>query len=210
MQQNIQLTYFDSVKSTAKYDLSIKEYIDLIKAGFTKSKVEPARKEHEQNGKTDLYNSLKQNIPALTISCTIKKGLGHSEENINTKNRLICIDIDDDADNKGKLSNEVIESIKKDDQTLILHKSISGIGFCVFILIDTDDFQSAFYSLENYYKSKYDLVIDEKCKNINRTRFLSYDSDIHYNLDAIQHNTDVPKGYKPIERKKTIKTSKKV
>ena len=143
MQQNIQLTYFDSVKSIAKYDLSIKEYRDLIKAGFTKSKVEPARKEYEQNGKTDLYNSLKQNIPALTISCTIKKGLGHSEENIKGKNKIVCIDIDDDADNKGKINDEIIERIKKDEQTLIVHKSISGIGICLFVLIDSDDFLSA-------------------------------------------------------------------
>lgn len=210
MNKNIYFTYFDSINSNAQYNIDVKSYVDSVKIGFTKNAVLKARTEYEQNGKTKTYNKLKANIPAVTISCTIKKGLSHKGNNIETQNNIICLDIDNDENNKGKLNNEIIEQLKADPQTFILHNSISGIGICLFVLIENDsDYINTFRSLEHYYKSKYNLVIDESCSNINRLRFFSFDPDIYYNPNAIKHVTDVPNGYISPLRIKPIKAVKK-
>jgi archaellum biogenesis ATPase FlaH len=95
---------------------------------------------------------------------------------------IICIDFDhiaDLADFKQKiLSDSEIE-------TLLLFLSPSGAGYKWFVRIpkNVSSHISYFNAIKHYVKSTYDFEIDNQCKNISRTCFLSYDPDAYLNVD---------------------------
>lgn len=95
---------------------------------------------------------------------------------------IICIDFDhiaDLADFKQKiLSDSEIE-------TLLLFLSPSGAGYKWFVRIPKNvcTHISYFFAIKHYVKSTYDFEIDNKCKNISRACYLSYDPDAYLNVD---------------------------
>lgn len=95
---------------------------------------------------------------------------------------IICIDFDhiaDLADFKQKiLSDSEIE-------TLLLFLSPSGAGYKWFVRIPKNVYThiSYFNAIKHYVKSTYDFEIDNKCKNISRACYLSYDPDAYLNVD---------------------------
>ena len=95
---------------------------------------------------------------------------------------IICLDFDhiaDLADFKQKiLSDSEIE-------TLLLFLSPSGAGYKWFVRIPKNVYThiSYFNAIKHYVKSTYDFEIDNKCKNISRGCYLSYDPDAYLNVD---------------------------
>lgn len=93
-------------------------------------------------------------------------------------NPIICIDID-------KGDNPEIndwEEVKRKVMSLkgVFYSSLScrGEGVFCYVYWNTEkDFLKVWYALERDFKEKLGIIIDNKCKDITRLRFLSYDSN---------------------------------
>ena len=145
--------------------------------------VDYAREVLAKEGKK-AYDIIKSKLGGVTGSTIC--GINKEEKNIKTYNGIIVIDIDDKGNEHLDLSTYK-ELLKEDKFSRIVHSSISGYGFCVFVKIDAkngDEFRSAYRSLEQYYKKTYDLTTDKSCSNPTRFRFLSSDVDLYHNMDA--------------------------
>ncbi len=70
------------------------------------------------------------------------------------------------------------------DNVLYMSKSCSGQGYyCIIPIEDTSRFKDHFLSLESDF-IKLGITIDKACKDVTRTRFISYDDEYYYNPDA--------------------------
>ena len=161
----MKVSLYNTVKSTEKHDISIDDYCEMILKGKYQDMVLTARAV-----KNDLekYKSLKSKMPCVTGSAIMNQG-AKVASNIFEMNGLICLDIDDEVD------INMIQRINSDDYTFISHRSFGGDGLCVFIKINPNKFIESFHELAQYYWDKFNLAIDQSCKNKNRLRYLSYD-----------------------------------
>ena len=174
------MSFFQNTTNQKKIrDNSLSDYITLVRNGgsFLNSVTE-ARSEFEINGKTERYKALKKRLPAVTSSCTTSAE-GRAAKDIEKANGLIVLDID--FDSKEGFNDEIYETVKNDEYTLLTHKSVSGVGFCVFVKINSNRFLESFKGLEKYYSENFGLEVDASCKNVNRLRYMSFDKKIHVN-----------------------------
>ena len=164
-------TSWDKVK---KSDITLEEYIRRIKEGTYQDNVIEARR-LKAISKEDYSKYKSSRVPAVTASVAYKDGADSKKaDNIGTFNGFIVIDIDDEIDEimLGRLQN--------DKYTTIIHRSIGGEGVCIFVKVNPDRFLDAFLGLEKYYYETFGLMIDKSCKNPNRLRFFSWDTEILY------------------------------
>ena len=161
----MKVSLYNNVKSTEKHDISIDDYCEMILKGKYQDMVLTARSVKNDEEK---YKSLKSKMPCVTGSAIMNQG-SKVASNIFEMNGLICLDIDDEVD------INMIQRINSDDYTFISHRSFGGDGLCVFIKINPNKFIESFHELAQYYWDKFNLAIDQSCKNKNRLRYLSYD-----------------------------------
>lgn len=184
------VSFYTTLKSTVKKDITIVDYINFVKDGYNQDLVLKARAELQKNGKTELYKELKNQSYCVTGSAIMNPG-SKAASNIHSLNGLLVLDIDTDIDDNLK------KRICADQYTYICHHSFGGEGICVFVKINKERFSESFNQLAQYYYDKFDIAVDEACKNRNRLRFLSYDPDIFYNEKANQFKAKVEKKPKP-------------
>ena len=171
----MKFSYYTSVKSTEKIDISVQEYCDMIRKGKFQDQVLNARLVKKSDVKK--YKQLKESVPCITSSAVMKMG-SKVASNVQELNGLICLDIDDEV------GIELIEKINKDPYTFISHRSFGGDGVCVFIKINPNKFAESFNDLGQYYWDTFNLVIDQACKNINRLRYVSFDPYLFQNENS--------------------------
>lgn len=110
---------------------------------------------------------------------------------------IISIDIDS-KDNP----NVLIDEISADPHIMCIHQSISGNGGYVgFVKIEKERHFDAFLALEKYFANKYQVIIDDACKDVARFRFVSFDENIYYNPNSKIFKSYLPK--KKIQPQKT-------
>lgn len=170
----MKVSLYNTVKSTEKHDISIDDYCEMILKGKYQDMVLTARSVKNDEEK---YKSLKSKIPCVTGSAIMNQG-SKVASNIFEMNGLICLDIDDEVD------INMIQRINSDDYTFISHRSFGGDGLCVFIKINPNKFIESFHELAQYYWDKFNLAIDQSCKNKNRLRYLSYDPYLFKNENS--------------------------
>jgi hypothetical protein len=100
-------------------------------------------------------------------------------KNLVSHSGFILIDIDDLEDIPAAL-----KVLKKDKFSYAIFKSVSGNGLGVLIKIDPAKHTESFSSIEAYYSFKYQLTADTACKDVSRTRYVSYDPDTYINKKA--------------------------
>lgn len=129
-----------------------------------------------------------------------ENGVGtRKHEYVVKKNNLIVIDIDK-GDNDW-LTGETLDKVKQAlfsmNYVYAVSKSIRGNGLFVVIPIENaDNIREHFNAIEQEFL-KAGIVIDKSCKDLTRSRFLSYDPDI-----LIKEDTEVEvydKRYNPNE-----------
>lgn len=170
----MKVSLYNTVKSTEKHDISIDDYCEMILKGKYQDMVLTARAVKNDEEK---YKSLKSKMPCVTGSAIMNQG-SKVASNIFEMNGLICLDIDDEVD------INMIQRINSDDYTFISHRSFGGDGLCVFIKINPNKFIESFHELAQYYWDKFNLAIDQSCKNKNRLRYLSYDPYLFKNENS--------------------------
>lgn len=170
----MKVSLYNTVKSTEKHDISIDDYCEMILKGKYQDMVLTAR---SVKNDVEKYKSLKSKMPCVTGSAIMNQG-AKVASNIFEMNGLICLDIDDEVD------INMIHRINSDDYTFISHRSFGGDGLCVFVKINPNKFIESFHELAQYYWDKFNLAIDQSCKNKNRLRYLSYDPYLFKNENS--------------------------
>ena len=170
----MKVSIYNTMKSTEKHDISIDDYCEMILKGKYQDMVLNARAVKKDLEK---YKSLKSKMPCVTGSAVMNQG-AKVASNIFEMNGLICLDIDDEVD------INMIQRINSDDYTFISHRSFGGDGLCVFVKINPNKFIESFHELAQYYWDKFNIAIDQNCKNKNRLRYLSYDPYLFKNENS--------------------------
>lgn len=167
----MKFSLYQNIKDLNKTDISIEEYIDIIKNGKYQDLVLTARAVKKDPSK---YKELKNKMPAITGSALMNQG-SKVESNILEMNGLIVIDIDEDV------NLQLLNKINEDKYTFVSHRSFGGDGVCIFVKINPNKFLESFNELGQYYWDNFNIMIDQACKNKNRLRYLSYDPYIFKN-----------------------------
>lgn len=126
------------------------------------------------------YKRIKMQLPMFTTSCLC----GSSAKEIDKYTNLICIDIDE-KDNKQTNIEEIRQKVNNLPFTLYSSKSVGGKGLYILIAVDGEKeaFIPHFKALQNDFESL-GITIDKSCKNLNRLRVISYDTESYYNEKA--------------------------
>ena len=170
----MKFSFYKNIKDTNKTDISLDEYIEIIKNGKYQDLVLTARAFKKEPAR---YKELKNQMPAITGSAVMNQG-SKIESNILELNGFIVIDIDDYVD------LPLLNKINEDKYTFVSHRSFGGDGLCVFIKINPNKFLESFNELGQYYWDNFNVLIDQSCKNKNRLRYLSFDPYIFHNEKA--------------------------
>ena len=182
------ISIFKGAKANiSERNLSEQSYFDGIKTGQWQDEVLAYR-----NGKLE-----KTKVTAVTPSGVFKE---RKSSMIIEHSGFICIDVDA----KDQICPVDIESLKIDPYTHVVHKSVGGFGYCIFVRIDGNKHLEAFLGLENYYFVNYSIVIDKSCKDTARMRFVSYDPDLYINEKSSTFKKYLPKKEVQKQNHKTI------
>ena len=170
----MKFSLYQTIKDKNKTDISLDDYIDLIKNGKYQDLVLTARALKKEPEK---YKELKNLMPCITGSAIMNQG-SKVESNILELNGLIVIDIDEDV------NLQLLNKINEDKYTFVSHRSFGGDGLCIFVKINSNKFLESFNELGQYYWDTFNIMIDQSCKNKNRLRFLSFDPYLFHNEKA--------------------------
>ncbi len=153
--------------------IDIKTAYELIGSDKLKIVTQLIRKEKDKKERDKLKVKY---LPAITVSGTFNNS--HLISDIKEYSGLMQIDVDKIQD-----VLKIKEIFINDKYTNSCFISPSGIGVkaIVKILQDKEKHLGFFLALQQYYKTKYDIEIDKKCKDISRLMFLCSDPDIFVN-----------------------------
>jgi predicted P-loop ATPase len=176
------ISYFNNVAHVKNgMSLTFSEFLDKVKEGYWQDAVLKYR--------NDMTAANKKALPYVTISGLFKE---RNTESITTHSGYIAIDIDGI-----KNLNDVRAQLCCDPNFYAVFVSCGGAGLCAIAQIEPKLHLESFNYLSKYLYEKYGIIeVDEKCKDISRARFVSYDPDLFINKDAIQIKV------KPYQKKK--------
>lgn len=124
-----------------------------------------------------LYNREKKMLPTFIVSGTAntrKEPVQHSN--------LLQVDLD----RLGAKLDEVRASVKCDPHVAFGFLSPSGDGLKLGVVIDGERHADSFHAVEAYFRNRYGLTIDGKCKPRLHLCFESFDPELWVNDEATQ------------------------
>ena len=185
--ENVSLIILSNWIASDKYKKPVTEIRDLI-----------------TEGKTEEAQAKKQQLPAFTPSATFKEK--RLLQNMEQYSGFVHLDFD-------KLSKEEIDAafqiIAAIPYTFLCFISPSGNGLKVFIEINTgaDHHDTAYLQVMQYYQNATGLKADEKCKDIPRLCFVSYDPQLYKNIYNEKFQVkDIPVSNLPLTSTPVIQT----
>lgn len=167
---NMEVSFFENVKTKGSRIIKIEDFLYDIRIGKHAPLIQQIRGSSEKQ----LRDELKKKLPGITVSGSFNNS--HAAKDLIKHSGLIQIDIDEI---ENVLSHKV--KIIQDPITYACFISPSGTGLKLIIKIDPLKHKESFQSLQKYYKDKYNLEVDPKCKDIGRLMYISYDQDIFIN-----------------------------
>jgi len=167
-----------------------------------------------ENDKANRNNIKASKLDYVTFSGLFEK---RALSSLKTHSNLFCIDLDD-LNNVEQVKKSIIEILPP----ALMFFSPSGNGLKLVYKIKVNDLLTHlkyFQAFEQFFKIEFDLIIDEKCKDIPRACFLCYDEKAYYNSESkvldnsfidtffedkntLQHNTIIEKSNIIIENLK--------
>lgn len=130
----------------------------------------------------DQYEAVKATLPANIFAGKFVGG--HAASNCVDYNRLLTLDIDKlDAEQLAAVGGQ----LEADAYVFAHWLSPSGKGYKGLVLLDYGDIvledkeywhREAFNQLHRYFKERYGFELDQKCKDVPRLCFVSYDPQI--------------------------------
>ena len=138
------MTLYDTCKSKESQNITLINYINLVKDGATQDQVFSGRIA-KKDGNIALYKEIKLKTKAVTASCTMIPNTEKTVANIDKMNGFIVIDIDCEVD------ETLYSNLKNDKYSHVIHRSFGGDGVCIFVKINHDLFLESFHGLAQYY-----------------------------------------------------------
>lgn len=134
-----------------------------------------AKQESLTNGKTELYEKYKSQLPCVAMGGRFKY-INSDKNNLIEDNHLYVIDIDN-------LDPSDVSIVKKEIFDLpfvyAVGESLSGKGVWGVVPLDFDKNRTKLINgIEEYFWVNHGLELDEKCRNIDRLRVYSHDPEI--------------------------------
>jgi len=181
-----EISLFDNIKKTTHpTKLTVDTFIKYVKEGKWRDEVESVREKLKTATNKDERGRAKSSLPNATMSGYFEK---RGAKNLVKHSGYILIDIDDIQDS----IDSVFKQLKKDPYSYAIFKSVSGNGLGVVVKIDPDKHEEAFKALEAYYSFRYYIEVDTACKDVSRTRYVSYDPDTYINKKAEEFRQYIP------------------
>jgi hypothetical protein len=172
------ISLFDNIKKTDHPTrLTVDELLKYIKAGRWEKQVEEVRDALSYADTKEERGKIKGTLPNATVSGYFEK---RGAKNLVEHSGFILIDID----NLNGQTDNIFNIVKKDAFTYGVFKSVSNTGLGVVIRINPDKHTETFKAIEAYYQFKYNLEVDKACKDVSRTRYVSYDPKTYINKKA--------------------------
>lgn len=180
----IKVSLFKNIYNTKDgKDTALDEILDKIKSGAWEAEAYRIRALADKSARDEEKKKLPYFTPAGTFSQRNNQGLKLSSG-------LIGIDIDNiPADQIQDLKQAICE----DGYTFACWITVSGKGLFVLVKIDSTKHLDAFLGLQTYYWRKFETVVDPACKDLSRSRTVSFDPDLYHNPNSIKFKEYVQK-----------------
>lgn len=178
------ISIYKNISDTKSQDTTLlDQFLQDVKNGKWQTQVERVRQTQDPEQK--------KSVPLVTVSGQFKE---RNASGIISHSGFICIDID------GIEPAQMVDVANKlwtDPYTYACFKSIRGNGLAVVVRIDPARHLDAFEGLERYYAQQYQISIDRSCKDVSRTRFVSYDPSLYLNSRSQIFKKYIPKKETP-------------
>jgi len=153
---------------------SINEFLNNVKKGTWRHLIDPINAETDTDKVKELKN---KTLPYVSISGNFSKC---EDKGLIKHSGFVCLDIDKLEDDLDTEWDKIIE----DQYTYAAFKSASGNGIAVLVKVNGDKHKESYKSLISYYLENYQIILDDKCSNVSRARYVSYDPNTFTNEDA--------------------------
>ncbi len=165
-------------------EISEKEIIEKIRSGFRiKGKIEKIRTEILNNGKSDVSNKLKMELPAFIIAGRFSN-VGRGKENLLSYHGWMIFDIDNIKSEEE--FQKIFNKLKQNPLVRTVFRSPSGNGMKIIVVTDNKDsgkHTELYKKLMKHLESELNVKFDSTC-DVNRLCFYSYDPDIYHNENS--------------------------
>lgn len=182
--ENLIFNEYKNSSTPSSVDISEKEIIEKIGSGFgIRGKIEKIRKEILKNGKSDVSNKLKTELPAFIIAGSFSNG-GRSKNNLLSYYGWMIFDIDNIKSDEEY--QKIFNKLKRYPFVRTVFRSPSGNGMKIIVVTDNKDsgkHTELYKKLMNHLESELNVKFDSTC-DVNRLCFYSYDPDIYHNEDS--------------------------
>lgn len=175
MKSNIYTDFFSPSE-----EVSLSEIFDTIKSETHQSAISSIRYA-VHSGKEELSQSLKKQLPAFTPSGTFLNR--RKIENLIEHNGIIHLDIDGLEQSEVK---SIQEKVNECQFTWASFVSPRGNGLKVFIRtnVNKETHTEVWQKLDDHYSEIIGFRTDNKCKDVSRLCFISYDPDLYLNNES--------------------------
>ena len=180
------VSLYQSLKNTDRgKTVPLGEVLENIKNGYYENEIVKLRSMEDPA----IQRSYKGTLPNFTASGLFDE---RKVSGLIQHNGVLVLDLD-------KLENHALvkEKLKKENSTAFIFDSCRGNGLAVGVLIDGNKHQKAFTFFKEYYKTKFNLDVDNACQDVARTRIVSYDPGLYINESptvlVIPDSEDFPK-----------------
>lgn len=173
----MKISIYKDIKDTkSPHTIGLEQLLQFIKGGRWYDGVNDVRQRLKLAKTKAQKTEIKAKLPNATISGTFSE---RKNDFLIEHSGFIAIDIDDikEIDNLKRL-------ICNDLYVYACFVSVSGEGLCVVVKIEPGRHDEAFLALQEYFKHNYGILIDKSCKNVGRTRYVSYDPELYLNKDS--------------------------
>lgn len=191
------VSFFASFSDKQPKTVQASELVEAIRGGKWRPVVERLRQLKQTD--PEAYDKEKLSLPFFTMAGTFSK---RNKAGFLMPSGYIILDIDGLPVDQ---LSEIRARIESDQHAAICFLSPSGVGLKVAfrVSISNDiECKAAFAAISEYFRSKYQIELDQSGKDISRACFISFDPVIYYNPDAVQFGYEVAASG-PEQRKQT-------
>ena len=180
MKQNQNNKIMVSIYKDFKQNLGVKNLLEIftdIKSDKYKNDIESIRYALHKNTNAKA-SQIKNKLTSFTTSGTF--GKSRTKNNIISYSQILCLDFDNIPVTEINNLSSVVNQCRYTFASFI---SPSGMGLKVFIKINSNAEQhtTVYNQVTNLYNHLSGYKIDEKCKDITRLCFVSYDTELFLN-----------------------------
>ncbi len=176
----MKVSRFQNIYTKSIIQSNLLDELEDIKEGKYKFIIEKCRNFTKKND-YDSYKTLKIKLPIVTFCGKFNNG--RKLENLEVYNNIMILDIDNiELSNipyiKDKLRND------KYIYSVWLSPSNEGLKALVKVYSSPEEHKLSFNSLKEYFKTKYNITLDNSGSDITRLCFVSWDENLYLNLNS--------------------------